>query len=242
MVVAAPLSKITICHHADDNRRITLVVGENSLPAHLQHGDTLGTCDNVCPCQPSIDPVVCSNGQTYINQCVATCAGQADCDRACPCQPFLDPVVCSNGSTYINQCVATCREATDCRPPCGSCPETGNTVLCTTGNLYDNQCKGLCAGEDACWYIDNRVICDPAVVFPPGSCPGFSPVICPNGASYATTCVAEACLHGETDGCTSACLFGANVCVQRDPVTCANGKTYTNPCFAACDGATGCAP
>jgi hypothetical protein len=237
VAVAAPLAKISLCHKGVD-----IVVSENSLAAHLAHGDALGTCGTVCACQPSIDPVACSDGNTYINQCVADCAGATGCGRVCPCQPSIDPVICSNRNTYVNQCVADCDGATGCVPPCSSCPADVNTVLCTTGNFYDNQCKGICAGEEKCYYVDNAVICDPNVSFPPGSCPGFSPLICPNGASYANQCVADACLHGQTAGCTGACLFTAPSCTQHNPVTCSNGTTYTNPCFATCDGATGCVP
>src|SRR5688572_6905745 len=101
-VLAAPVTRTAICHNG-----LNIVVGEPALAAHLAHGDTVGTCDNVCACQPSIDPVFCeSTGQTYINQCIADCAGATGCARVCACQPEIDPVTCANGNTYINPCVA----------------------------------------------------------------------------------------------------------------------------------------
>ena len=33
----------------------------------------------ICDCYPIEAPVICSNGITYLNQCVATCAGATDC-------------------------------------------------------------------------------------------------------------------------------------------------------------------
>lgn len=33
----------------------------------------------ICDCYPIDAPVLCANGVTYLNQCVATCAGATDC-------------------------------------------------------------------------------------------------------------------------------------------------------------------
>ena len=33
----------------------------------------------ICDCYPIDAPVICSNGITYLNQCVATCAGATGC-------------------------------------------------------------------------------------------------------------------------------------------------------------------
>lgn len=33
----------------------------------------------ICDCYPIDAPVLCSDGITYLNQCVATCAGATDC-------------------------------------------------------------------------------------------------------------------------------------------------------------------
>lgn len=35
--------------------------------------------DPICDCYPIDAPVLCSNGITYLNQCVATCAHATDC-------------------------------------------------------------------------------------------------------------------------------------------------------------------
>lgn len=36
---------VTVCHYPDDQPPHTIVVGETSVPAHLNHGDTLGACE-----------------------------------------------------------------------------------------------------------------------------------------------------------------------------------------------------
>jgi hypothetical protein len=42
-----PRQRVAICHRPPGNpgKRITIVVAETALPAHLAHGDTLGPCD-----------------------------------------------------------------------------------------------------------------------------------------------------------------------------------------------------
>jgi hypothetical protein len=41
-----PPSKVTICHHTHSQKNpfVTIIVSERALPAHLGHGDTVGTC------------------------------------------------------------------------------------------------------------------------------------------------------------------------------------------------------
>ena len=38
--------KVTICHHTGSrtNPTVTITVSRNALPAHFEHGDTLGPC------------------------------------------------------------------------------------------------------------------------------------------------------------------------------------------------------
>jgi hypothetical protein len=38
--------KVTICHHtgSEKNPFVTITVSRNALPAHLEHGDTVGPC------------------------------------------------------------------------------------------------------------------------------------------------------------------------------------------------------
>ncbi|MFH0902995.1 MAG: Kazal-type serine protease inhibitor family protein [Pseudomonadota bacterium] len=76
-------------------------------------------CDFVqsCGCDPVLNPVCGSNGVTYANECLASCASVpvaafATCAdlRACTasCYPIATPVCGANMITYPNWCYATC--------------------------------------------------------------------------------------------------------------------------------------
>jgi hypothetical protein len=144
LVLAAPLSKITICHHASSTQLVTITVSENALAGHANHGDTLGACGG---------GACASNGQTYVNLCNAICDGARGCSRNsesgnCACSDIFDPVRCENGNLYANQCVATCAGATSCQglgelPPC-ACDTSFNPVTCNSdGETYVNRCTAL---------------------------------------------------------------------------------------------------
>jgi hypothetical protein len=45
--------KVTICHKAGPNKRVTLSVSANAWPAHQRHGDTLGACSQQSSTQGS---------------------------------------------------------------------------------------------------------------------------------------------------------------------------------------------
>src|SRR5262249_62201547 len=69
------LAKTTLCHHANDNSQITITVADSAVPAHMAHGDTGGACVCTgCQCNDFLDPVVCADGKTYDNLCLAECA------------------------------------------------------------------------------------------------------------------------------------------------------------------------
>jgi len=56
--------KTTICHIPPGNpaNAHTLCVGNAAVPAHLQHGDTLGECPIEPPCDPGADAGVGADG------------------------------------------------------------------------------------------------------------------------------------------------------------------------------------
>jgi hypothetical protein len=198
LALAAPLPKITICHHANSSQVVTITVSENALAGHANHGDTLGACSSggACACDLTFDPVTCtSNGKSYVNLCNAICDGASGCTRNsgsgnCACSDIFDPVRCSNGNVYASQCVATCSGATVCNEIGGAvcaCDLTFNPVTCSDGNTYVNQCIATCSGAGGCG----------------GGCPCsdiFDPVTCSSdGHTYINQCTADC---AKASGCT----------------------------------------
>ena len=51
-----PAGKVTICHHthSQKNPTVTITVSVNALPAHLNHGDTVGPCPPESPATPAL--------------------------------------------------------------------------------------------------------------------------------------------------------------------------------------------
>jgi hypothetical protein len=64
----------------------------------------------------------------------------------------------------------------------------------------------------------------------------FLPVICSNGVTYPSQCVAN-CDGQSPANCQLAPPFNTCACdLTFEPVTCDNGVTYANQCFATCNG------
>jgi hypothetical protein len=103
------------------------------------------------------------------------------------------------------------------------------------------------------------------------ACTGeFDPVTCPDGRTYANSCLAECA--GQTSGCTrlgvcsniynpvtcggvvyanrcqalnAGCTDFTDLCACPQiyaPVRCSDGRIYINACVATCRGGTGCTP
>jgi hypothetical protein len=156
---AEPLPNVSICHQGN-----VIVVNANSLPAHLAHGDTLGTCAE-CDCPTTIEPVLCTTGNTYDNLCRGRCAGEecyyidnaVICDPTAGCTggPLFAPVICPNGASYVNAALASCclnGQTAGCRDGAClfSCPTTANPTTCANGKTYQNSCYATCDGATGC--------------------------------------------------------------------------------------------
>jgi len=85
VAMAQPDGKVTICHIPPGNpaNAHTISVGASAVPAHINHGDTLGSC--TCE-DPPASCAFSENGDTCEpNNCVIRCDGSAICccDSAC---------------------------------------------------------------------------------------------------------------------------------------------------------------
>ena len=138
---------IEICHKGN-----VISVDVHAVPAHLEHGDVLGSCDGggACgPCNLLFDPVTCSNGVTYANQCFADCNNApGPCERLGICTQIFDPVSC-NGQIYANECLARNAGCTNPTKLC-VCPQIVAPVRCSDGNIYINSCVAQCRGASGC--------------------------------------------------------------------------------------------
>jgi hypothetical protein len=139
---------VEICH----NGRL-ISVDVHAVPAHLEHGDILGTCDSgapPCNCSLQFNPVVCGDGNIYANQCFADCAGApGPCTSFGICSNIFDPVTC-DGVTYANECQARLAGCTGPITTLCVCPQIYAPVRCSDGTIYVNQCVATCRGATGC--------------------------------------------------------------------------------------------
>jgi len=141
---------IEICHKGKN-----LKVNVHAVPALLLQGARLGSCEGeVCgACSLQFDPVTCSNGKTYANECFAECDGATGCTRLGICSNIYDPVTCTapDGSTqtYANRCQAQLAGATACGVVC-ACDQSYAPVRCSNGTVYVNSCIAECSGQSGC--------------------------------------------------------------------------------------------
>lgn len=118
-----------------------------------------------CVCGNDYDPVCATNGKTYTNICLMSCASAADptiqfcsggpCPQhgadTCHC-PFDPAPVCGNDkNTYLNECFFACAQAKnrhlkkshdgECQTPTAiTCSSVTNLVCATNRKTYMNRC------------------------------------------------------------------------------------------------------
>lgn len=118
-------------------------------------------------------PVCASNGKTYENPCVFSCATKSfsgiptphvqivqkqECALRggdalpCNCPEYYEPICGSDSETYPNQCLLKCAEKKvshkgQCGfPPC-DCPEVVEEICGSDGLLYKNECVLACESK-----------------------------------------------------------------------------------------------
>lgn len=134
----AESEKVQICHvtGSEKNPTVSISVAASAVQAHLDHGDTLGSCDcNVVP----VDAMICGGiaglrcpvGTVCMDDPRDSCepGSGADCSGICVV-PLTDasPDICPAGFIEVDD------ETDDCNPDCGDpdcatlCVATDNTV------------------------------------------------------------------------------------------------------------------
>jgi hypothetical protein len=121
---------VALCHYPPGNPASaqTISVSESSLPAHLQHGDTLGACG-----------AGCGEG---LHDCGGTCVSNdstATCGSSCtPCRAPLGATATCDGTACGIDCNGT---AINCG---GQCVNTSTDPSNCGGCGY--VCSGVCSG------------------------------------------------------------------------------------------------
>jgi hypothetical protein len=147
LLLAAPAlageEKVQICHvtGSEKNPSVSLRIAASAVPAHLEHGDTLGACDDCNAIPP--DVMICGGiagfrcppGTTCVDDPRDSCepGGGADCAGLCVI-PLTDatPDICPAGFIEIDD------ETDDCNPDCG---DLDCATLCVATN--NNVCEGF---------------------------------------------------------------------------------------------------
>ena len=136
---AADHHQVEVCHRtgSEKNPFVSIRIAESALQAHLDHGDSLGSCEgclNVVPddafaCGGELD-VECPAGSVCVGDPALDCdplSGDPDCIGFCAFE-LTDPTpdVCPPGFIEVDD------ETDDCNPECG---DMDCRILCVATNM-----------------------------------------------------------------------------------------------------------
>ncbi len=199
-------AKVQVCHVPPGNpgNFHTITISDNALPAHLAHGDLLGSCNSHCD-------QLCDDG----NACtIDACDGPDHCALTHP------PVDCNDGNLCT---IKSCNPATGCSTTPKTCvdgnlctvdscdPLTGACVFppvsCPAGqscNLANGNCEGSACTPNPC---QNAGTCQASGSGYTCTCaPGWTGTNC---ELVNAACETDPCAHGE---CVDA-DNGGHICI-----------------------------
>lgn len=133
--------KVDICHNtsSEKNPQVTINVSVNAIPAHLSHGDFVGTCEDGPDCAHE------SNAESP--ECVVSCP---DCEaeyeaEVAQCDPPNDEGCLKEAKIALDDCLAKNEKNPECTVPCPDCDAEWEAALLE------------CNGEKACTLEANGI-------------------------------------------------------------------------------------
>ena len=182
---------------------------------------SVAVCQAPIACDPVCDATLCMECDTFLGECVSSCAADEICNNGtCIEEPVCDPacnadacMICDNGSC-VSECVLgeTCNGAGACVADT-SCDPACNADMCMF--CEDGACVSACVADQICDGAGGcieEVICDPA-------CDAETCMVCDNG-----TCISEcdptACMECNNNGACESTCTGDEVCDAGTCVEC----------------------
>ncbi len=212
-IASAGETQVTICHFPPGNRANyqQITVGAAAVPAHLAHGDFVGTCASDC----NVNTTLCNRPPDGCHQAGSCVTSTGLCEF--PLQPDFTACTGSVGSSgySCDYCVrGACIGASSCNPDLSpSCTD----LACTNGTCQ-NEPLNCPASTSSCYAIACEPTLDSCIETCNATvCGDGSPTLC----GQAVGCVTDAdcassnpCQQGTCQN--SVCVFGKN-CQSGNP-------------------------
>jgi Cys-rich repeat protein len=219
--------KVKICHLpegiGDDFQTITVSV--QATASHLDHGDIMHACSEVCEdlCDDADFCTVDYQGDCELSGCLPTPRQIVDCDNGIYC----DGVETCDSSIGCQSTPITCTAPLFCDEAANACVECTDNINCSDG-LY-------CNGAEICG-LDHTCQTGTAI-----SCPVATP-LCDEASDACVECITDSdCDNGqkcdgvETCNVNHACQSGSAICCGGTTPFCDEAAEACVECTADAD-------